>query len=64
MAYFYILQKLAFVEIGYIFLLGKSYVRAVKMSYKQRKARVGQKLQSAAAKLLAEAGGEDEEEEE
>lgn len=39
---------------------GTTYTRMAKLSYKQRKARVGQKLQAAAHKLLAEAG-EDEE---
>jgi len=39
---------------------GTTYTRMKKLSYKQRKARVGQKLQAAAHKLLAEAGEEEE----
>lgn len=42
---------------------GTTYTRCVKLGYKQRHARVAQKLQNAAAKLLAAAGEEEEEEE-
>lgn len=42
---------------------GTTYTRLKKLSYKQRKARVAQKLQSAAAKLMAAACEEEEEEE-
>jgi large subunit ribosomal protein L5e len=41
---------------------GTEHVRMVKKSHKERKARVAQKLQAAATKLLAEAGEEEEEE--
>jgi len=41
---------------------GTSYTRYIKMSMKQRKDRVKQKLESARAKLMAAMGGDDEEE--
>jgi len=41
---------------------GTEYVRLQKQNYKMRKARVAQKLKTAAARLMAEAGDEGEEE--